>query len=52
MARGPGGSLGDIASGAPGAFASTNPSDPLVDLIYALKAGYRQNGMFVMNRKT
>ena len=24
----------------------------LVDLIYALKAGYRQNGVFVMNRKT
>ena len=24
----------------------------LVDLIYALKAGYRQNGAFVMNRKT
>ena len=24
----------------------------LVDLIYALKAGYRQNGRFVMNRKT
>ena len=24
----------------------------LVDLIYALKAGYRQNGSFVMNRKT
>ena len=29
-----------------------NPSDELVDLIYALKAGYRQNGVFVMNRKT
>ena len=24
----------------------------LVDLIYSLKAGYRQNGVFVMNRKT
>jgi len=24
----------------------------LVDLIYALKAGYRQNAVFVMNRKT
>ena len=29
-----------------------NPSDVLVDLIYALKAGYRQNATFVMNRKT
>jgi HK97 family phage major capsid protein len=46
------GSLGYVASGAAGAFASGNPSDALVDLIYALKAGYRQNGAFVMNRKT
>src|SRR4029078_9830428 len=28
------------------------PSDPLIDLVYSLKAGYRQNGVFVMNRKT
>ncbi len=46
------GNLGYIASGAAGAFASTDPSDKLVDLIYALKAGYRQNAAFVMNRKT
>jgi HK97 family phage major capsid protein len=46
------GSLGYIASGAAGGFASSNPSDALVDLIYALKAGYRQNAAFVMNRKT
>ncbi len=46
------GDIGYIATGAAGAFASSNPSDVLVDLIYALKAGYRQNGMFVMNRKT
>ena len=46
------GNLGYLASGAAGAFASSNPSDTLVDLIYALKAGYRQNGSFVMNRKT
>lgn len=46
------GNLGTIASGAAGAFAASNPSDSLVDLIYALKAGYRQNGNFVMNRKT
>ena len=31
---------------------ATDPSDVLVDLIYAVKAGYRQNGSFVMNRKT
>lgn len=46
------GNLGYIASGAAGAFAGSNPSDALVDLIYELKAGYRQNGAFVMNRKT
>ena len=50
--RGAWGNLGYVASGAAGAFASSNPSDVLVDLIYALKAGYRQNGAFVMNRKT
>ncbi|MGP9811886.1 phage major capsid protein [Rhodopseudomonas sp. NSM] len=46
------GSLGTIATGAAGAFPEDDPSDVLVDLIYALKAGYRQNGAFVMNRKT
>jgi HK97 family phage major capsid protein len=38
--------------GGGGDFASSNPSDALIDLIYALKAGYRQNASFVMNRKT
>jgi HK97 family phage major capsid protein len=46
------GNLGYLATGVAGAFAASNPSDILVDLIYALKAGYRQNGNFVMNRKT
>ncbi len=46
------GKLGFVASGAAGAFATDDPSDALVDLIYALKAGYRQNASFVMNRKT
>ena len=27
------------------------PSDILIDLVYALKAGYRQNATWVMNRK-
>ncbi len=44
--------IGYIASGAAGAFPASNPSDVLVDLIYAVNAGYRQNGAFVMNRKT
>ena len=46
------GNIGYVASGAAGAFAASNPSDSLVDLIYAVKAGYRQNAVFVMNRKT
>jgi HK97 family phage major capsid protein len=46
------GNIGYIASGVSGAFPSSNPSDVLVDLIYSVNAGYRQNGVFVMNRKT
>jgi len=45
------GSLGYVAAGG-AAFPASNPSDVLVELIYALKAGYRQNAAFVMNRKT
>jgi HK97 family phage major capsid protein len=46
------GNVGYIATGAAGAFPASNSTDMLVDLIYAVKAGYRQNGVFVMNRKT
>jgi HK97 family phage major capsid protein len=46
------GQLGYVASGAAGAFAASEPADALIDLVYALKAGYRQNGTFVMNRRT
>jgi len=46
------GNIGYIASGAAGAFPASDPSDVLVDLVYAVTAGYRQNGVFVMNRKT
>lgn len=46
------GSLGYTVSGAAGAFAASNPSDALVDLTHSLKTIYRQNGSFVMNRKT
>jgi HK97 family phage major capsid protein len=46
------GNIGYIASGVAGAFPASNPSDVLVDLIYALRAGYRQNATFMMNRKT
>jgi HK97 family phage major capsid protein len=44
--------IGYVPTGAAGAFDSTAPADALIDLAYALKAGYRQNGNFVMNRKT
>jgi HK97 family phage major capsid protein len=44
--------LGYVASGAAGAFASSNPSDALLNLAYAPKQAYRANGRWVMNRKT
>lgn len=44
--------VGYIATGADAGFAASDPADAIIDLIYALKAGYRQNGAFVMNRKT
>jgi len=46
------GSIGYRATGAAGAFAGSGPSDVLIDTVYGLKAGHRQNGHFVMNRKT
>jgi HK97 family phage major capsid protein len=41
-----------LPTGVAGDFAASNPSDILIDLIYALRAGYRQNASFLMNRKT
>ena len=46
------GNIGYIATGTAGAFPASNPSDKLVDFVYALKSGYRQNANWVMNRKT
>ncbi|MEM1307259.1 MAG: phage major capsid protein [Pseudomonadota bacterium] len=46
------GNIGTINSGAAGDFAATAPADALIDLIYAVKAAYRANGTFVMNRST
>jgi HK97 family phage major capsid protein len=46
------GNIGYVATGAPGAFPASNPTDVLVDLIYSAKAAYRQNSVFVLNRKT
>ena len=46
------GKLGFVATGSAGAFPSANPGDVLFDLIYGLRAAYRQNAGFVMNRRT
>ncbi|MBO9418389.1 phage major capsid protein [Labrenzia sp. R4_2] len=46
------GSLGTMPTGTAGAFPASDAGDTLIDLIYSLKSGYRQNGRFVMNRKT
>lgn len=46
------GDLGYIATGEAGDFASANPADAIVDLVYALDASYRANATFVMNSKT
>ncbi len=45
------GKLGAVHTGG-ATFPPSNPSDVLVELVYALKAGYRQNASFVMNRRT
>ncbi len=46
------GKLGFVKTGDADNFADANPSDALLDLIYGLQAGYRQNAAFVLNRKT
>ena len=46
------GNIGYVATGAASDFATTNPADCIVNLVYALGAEYRANGAFVMNSKT
>jgi HK97 family phage major capsid protein len=46
------GNIGTVVTGHASAFPASNPADVLVDLVYAARAGFRQNGRFVMNRKT
>ena len=50
------GNVGFISTGVNGAFptasATVAPGDKLIDLVYAVKAGYRGNGTFVFNRAT
>lgn len=33
-------------------FAASNPVDPILDMVYSLKKGYRRNAMFLMNKLT
>jgi HK97 family phage major capsid protein len=44
------GNSGYLVTGAAGAFPAANASDKLIDLVYALRAPYRANANFVMNR--
>jgi HK97 family phage major capsid protein len=44
--------LGYVTTGVSGNWPVDEPSDVLVDLVYTLKAGYRQNASFVLNRRT
>ncbi|MBN9076931.1 MAG: capsid protein [Rhizobiales bacterium 65-79] len=44
--------VGYVLTGVSGALPTDDPSDILIDTVYALKAGYRQNASWVMNRKT
>jgi len=46
------GNMGYVATGAEGDFAADDPADVLIDLVFSLKAGYRRNARFVMNRLT
>jgi HK97 family phage major capsid protein len=46
------GNLGYVPTGAASDFATTNPADCIISLVYALSADYRANAAFVMNSKT
>lgn len=46
------GNIGYLPTGVAGAFPASNPSDILIDLVYALRSGYRANAHWVMNRST
>lgn len=46
------GKLGTTITGVSAGFPVSDPADILIDLIYSLKASYRQNAAFLLNRKT
>lgn len=45
------GNIGLINTGAAGDFAGTAPANALIELVYALGAGYRANASFLMNSR-
>lgn len=46
------GKIGYVATGVSAGFAGTDPGDKLIDLAFAVKAGYRTGSRWVMSRKT
>jgi len=46
------GNIGSVVTGADGGFAASAPGDALIDLVYSVRAGYRANAHWLMNRKT
>ncbi|MFE3835578.1 phage major capsid protein [Pseudogemmobacter sonorensis] len=46
------GQIGYVPTGAAADFATANPADCIINLVYALGADYRANGTFLMNSKT
>jgi len=45
------GSLGFVKTAVDGALPASGASDVLIDLVHALKSGYRQNAVWMMNRR-
>lgn len=46
------GKIGYLPTGVSGSLPTDAPADKLIDLVYSLKAGYRANARWVMNRST
>ena len=46
------GVIEQTSTGAAGAFAATNPGDAIINMVYSLKARYRENAVFMMKRST
>jgi HK97 family phage major capsid protein len=45
------GNIGTVSTGVDGALPASNPADVLIDLVYAVRQGYRANARWVMNRQ-